>query len=315
MEREIVGNILLSIIIPIYNQERFLAKCLDSILANHIGGECEVVLIDDGSTDSSGEIIDGYTLRIKNCTVRHTCNRGVAAARNLGLDLAQGRYIAWIDPDDYISTDWYMKLRPILLSGIDLVYFDMWIVYPEKVISRSYGVSSCVLTTNSFLWDLQADTIQSHLCSKVFARELWDGIRFPVKTAYCEDYSVMHEVAVRANKIQYLHAALYYYVQHPFSIVHKEEGMLEYCILEIKLSKQRYVFIQSCGYCLNPAGIWIAQIQFLWKYSRATKALKKQYMKEYLLARREIKRSLISIVFSMQISARWKVKAVLSLLS
>lgn len=308
-------DILLSIIVPVYNQEKYLAKCLDSILENHMGASCEVILIDDGSTDSSGAIIDSYAMKNECFVVRHTNNQGVAVARNLGLDLARGHYIAWIDPDDYISSDWYEKICMELKRGYDLIFFDMSVVCGERHDVRYYANRSFDVSVSDFIWQLQGDTrIQSHLWSKIFARELWESIQFPIHLSYCEDYSVLHKVAVRAKKIRYLHEALYYYVQHGASIVHDESRPLEHCVIEMKLSKQRYTFLQERAFRLNPAGVWMARIQFLWQYSSATKELQKEYKEDYLLAVREVRRSLISILFSLKLSLRWKMKAIISLL-
>lgn len=308
-------DLLLSIIIPIYNQEKYLAKCLDSILENVLGEPCEVILIDDGSTDSSGDIIDSYAREHALFVVHHTENRGVSAARNLGLDLARGRYIAWVDPDDYISPQWYASLRPLLESGVDFVFFDMVIAYPDRETVSAYGKGSQSIPLDTFLWDLQDGIrIQSHLCSKVFRRTLWKGIRFPLELSYCEDFSVMHKVAVRATKIEYLHAPLYYYVQHPESITNDRMRELRNCVTGMRLEKERELFLSAWDGCrMNPVrtALWQLRLSFLWLYRQAEPALQAQYRLLRSEERAQVRRDILKLLCSSRLTWRQKVKAIL----
>lgn len=308
-------DLLLSIIIPIYNQEKYLAKCLDSILENVLGEPCEVILIDDGSTDSSGDIIDSYAREHALFVVRHTENHGVSAARNLGLDLARGRYIAWVDPDDYISPKWYASLHPLLESGVDLVFFDRVDVYPDREEPRFYDASSHAISLDTFLWDLQEDVrLESHLWSKVFRRTLWEGIRFPLELSYCEDFSVMHKVVVRAARIAYQHGLLYYYVHHANSITSDRDKELMNYATEIRLTNERLNFLKRGGYRVNSfgEGSRMLFIRFLWLYRKSGKDLQARYEEEFVKTRSQVRRNLLSYLFSRQISWRWKVKVLLS---
>ena len=92
----------ISIIIPVYNVEKYLRECLDSILAQSYK-DFEIILADDGSTDSSGNICDEYSMKYENIKVLHKNNNGLSSARNAGLDIAQGEYILFIDSDDVVS--------------------------------------------------------------------------------------------------------------------------------------------------------------------------------------------------------------------
>lgn len=94
-------NIILSIIIPVYNVEKYLCNCLDSIISNN--NNIEVILVDDGSTDSSAKICDDYSIKYKFIRSIHSKNYGVAHARNVGLRLAKGEWISWVDSDDMVS--------------------------------------------------------------------------------------------------------------------------------------------------------------------------------------------------------------------
>ena len=111
----------ISVIVPVYNTEKYLNRCIDSILAQTFT-DFELLLIDDGSTDSSGKICDDYAAKDSRVKVLHKENGGVSRARNLGIDNAQGEYLSFIDSDDYIRPEMYEKLAKIIdIYGVDLV--------------------------------------------------------------------------------------------------------------------------------------------------------------------------------------------------
>ena len=99
----------ISVIVPVYKAEKFLATCIESIL-NQTYGNLEIILVDDGSPDSCGKICEKYALSDSRVKVVHQKNAGVAAARNVGLDLAEGDYVTFVDSDDYIQPQMYEKL-------------------------------------------------------------------------------------------------------------------------------------------------------------------------------------------------------------
>ena len=105
------NNMLLSIIMPIYNMEQYLPECLASLDKQGFGDEVEILLVDDGSTDRSLKICKNAAVNNACYKVVHQENAGVAAARNTGLAHAVGKYIAWVDPDDYVLDDYYAEIR------------------------------------------------------------------------------------------------------------------------------------------------------------------------------------------------------------
>ena len=114
------NNIFLSILAPVYNVEKYIAKCLDSIFSQ-ITDDCEVILVDDGSSDSSGNICDEYQQRYPNlCKVYHKENQGAYPTRNFAFGKAQGEYIWFIDPDDYIDRDAISLIKSILSENVNL---------------------------------------------------------------------------------------------------------------------------------------------------------------------------------------------------
>lgn len=127
---------MISVIIPVYNVEPYLRKCLDSVV-NQTYKELEIFIIDDGSTDGSGAICDEYVKADKRIRVFHTENRGLSCARNLGLDEVKGEWIGFVDSDDWIEPDMYeVLLTRAKETGADVVECSFIRLYPEKTIVR-----------------------------------------------------------------------------------------------------------------------------------------------------------------------------------
>ena len=121
---------LISVIIPVYNVEKYLRRCLDSVIAQTYQN-LEIICVDDGSIDDSGKICDQYAVRDARIKVIHQENQGLSAARNRGLDAAEGEYIAFVDSDDYILEDMYKRC-----------WTNFWI---------TVSISACVSGNMSFL--------------------------------------------------------------------------------------------------------------------------------------------------------------------
>lgn len=115
---------LVSIIIPVYNVENYIKECFESIKIQKTRDDLEVICIDDGSTDRSGIICDEYAKSDKRFKVIHQKNKGVSATRNLGVSISKGKYLAWIDPDDYINENWWNSIKNLLDDNIDIIFFD-----------------------------------------------------------------------------------------------------------------------------------------------------------------------------------------------
>ncbi|MBQ4090238.1 MAG: glycosyltransferase family 2 protein [Clostridia bacterium] len=202
-----------SIIIPVYNVAEYLRECLDSLLIQITGNE-EVILVDDGSTDDSGNICDMYAADCAAVRVIHKQNGGVASARNVGLHAARGEYLAWLDPDDWIESDWLAAIRERLAEygRPDMLIYDMrrHEADGEKVIP--YGRNEGMLDMDMLLYDIVEDRrIQSGLCNKVMRRGLFEGLRFDENLRLLEDYDLMHTLVMRAGSAAYLPRALYNY--------------------------------------------------------------------------------------------------------
>lgn len=175
--------------------------------------EAEIICIDDGSTDNSGEICDQYAEMDKRFKVIHQKNLGVAVARNVGLDIAQGKYIAWIDPDDYIADNWYENINSFIEQDIDVIFFDYAFLIDNTITKFKYDKISGYIKKDKFLKELVLDKkIQSQLWSKVMKKNLFYNIKMPVELKILEDYAIMHYLIERAKTIYYISDCLYFYL-------------------------------------------------------------------------------------------------------
>ena len=208
----------ISVIVPIYNVEPYLRKCLDSIVTQTYR-ELEIILVDDGSPDNCGAICDEYAQRDNRIKVIHKPNGGVSSARNTGLDAATGAWIGWVDPDDWTEPDMFSYLLENALKyGADIAVcghyeltqgrsiFCGW--KAPEVLEREQAMETLLIADNSlqnFCWD------------KLWRRELWEGIRFPGVSIF-EDIRVVYQLFERIERIVCLPEAKYYYLKRAGSI-------------------------------------------------------------------------------------------------
>lgn len=208
-----------SFIVPIYNVEKYLNKCIDSLLAQTYK-EFEILLIDDGSTDSSGAIADMYGKRWSQIIrVEHQVNKGLGGARNTGIELAKGDYLVMVDSDDYVSECLLEVVdRYLTQYDNDLLIFD-YIVEEEngsQRIQRLHDITAYTsITPKQYIFEAPA------AWNKVYRASLFKetGIRFPERIFY-EDLATSPCLAIHAANIGVIEEALYYYIQRGTSIMH-----------------------------------------------------------------------------------------------
>lgn len=206
-------TIRLSVIVPVYNVEKYLQECVDSILAQDIE-DMEVILVDDGSTDRSGGICDEYAEKDNRVTVIHKENGGASAARNAGLDIARGKYITFVDSDDYLQPNTY---RPNLdyLEGhpeVDCLQFPT--VYDERIVyTRKYKRQERERTfvgNEVFLNWWSARIVNHFVWNKIFKREIWNELRF-ISGAFIEDSMLVPDLSKRCQRLYMSMKGGYYY--------------------------------------------------------------------------------------------------------
>ena len=206
-------KIKVSIIVPVYNVEEYLARCLDS-LVNQSLKDIERIVVNDGSPDNSQKIIDNYCKKYKNIKSFIKENGGLSDARNFGIEKAQGEYIAFLDSDDYVTIDMYMEMYNKAKSGnFDMVVCDLNYVYDDKIIKASCNIKK---DTNN-IKDVMLN-IYPAAWNKIFKRNLMDkGIRFK-KGVWFEDVEFIYRLLPYINTIGVVHKTFNQYVQREGSI-------------------------------------------------------------------------------------------------
>lgn len=276
-------NLYLSIIIPVYNMEAYLPQCLASLKRQNFGSEVEILLLDDGSTDASPQLCDEASEESTIIRVFHQKNRGVAATRNRGLRESHGTYIAWVDPDDYITDDWWKVLKPMLANAPQMVYFDMKRLENGKITESHYDKESRIIPRKEWIQELaNGNRIMSHLWSKIILRTLFDhSMTFNESLGYCEDYEAMHRITFPVREVVYLHDCLYVYRRVNTSLVHDETKLLDNLWLGVELAKKRRNFYQKRGINVSNFGVLHCQLVFCMACAESPKILAAQIQVRY----------------------------------
>ena len=259
---------LLTIIIPIYNMQYYLKECLESLMHQSFPDSVEVLLIDDGSTDSSGVICDQFIQKSEHFRVIHQNNKGIAATRNIGIQQAHGKYIGWVDPDDYLTDDWWSTIAPVLEQEPDLILFDFMVLKNNKITYTHFDKESRLIERDEIFREL-ADGIkfQSHLCTKIFRRSLFNNQnKFNEKLSYAEDYAAMHHILFPVKNCTYIHRCLYVYRQRAGSLIHNTSKDLINTWLSVQLSKERYYFYTQNNIKVSKFGMLYWEIIFCKAY-------------------------------------------------
>lgn len=208
----------LSIIIPVYNVEKFIRRCLDSVIPQ-LEDSDEVIIVDDGSTDSSGMICDNYSKR-KNVRVIHKPNGGLSDARNKGIERASGDYLIFIDSDDYVSKDYIFQIKSVLSKHqYDIVNFGYSIVNMDDFVKSTHHLkSSAPVDSKQALTEILFDgNIKNFAWANAYKRRLFKDIRYPVGVLY-EDKYTTYRLYNEASSVFHIASPLYYYVVRDGSI-------------------------------------------------------------------------------------------------
>lgn len=232
---------LVSIVVPVYNVDRYLPECIDSILSQ-VYPTLEIILVDDGSTDGCASICDAYAKQDSRIQVIHQPNGGLSNARNTGIAHCSGDYLLFVDSDDLISPYLVERLICVLEStGADLAICDP--LHMETAPSSLDGVLDtdfCLMTPHEAIREMWYQT--SFLPSawgKLFRRDLFDEIRFREGICY-EDIDIMHLLFERASSIAYTPSKLYFYRHRSGSITQEQYSERDCEQLNIARSLQEY---------------------------------------------------------------------------
>ncbi len=220
----------LSIIIPVYNVEKYISDSLNSIISVKKGLDdwLEIILVDDGSIDSSGSICDQYAEKYSFIKVIHQNNQGQSVARNIALNIASGEWITFVDSDDMVRSDYLT----ILLNNIqnncqaDIIMFKFNMFSDkdsiQKKVNETIPYTSekiSEISKSTAMYYLMDDEIGNYMWNKIFKRRLFNDIKFPAGRRF-EDIAVLYKCFQLANKIFLYDDYLYFYRQHIGSTLH-----------------------------------------------------------------------------------------------
>ncbi len=219
--------IKLSVIIPVYNVEKYLDECLNSLLNQTIINEMEIICINDGSTDDSLKIINNYTKRIPNFKIINQINMGQSSARNRGLIEAKGEYISFLDSDDYILGDNYFEIiyKKAKDFNLDILSFNHFIYnngsFYKKIIKRK----ECLYTGKSYILENFGRKLFTMIVDKVYKKSYLDSFDFCfVQDIFHEDDEAFIRLFYNAKKVSHINLFGYVYRQREGSTINQEKN-------------------------------------------------------------------------------------------
>ena len=216
-------KLLVSVIIPIYNVEQYLDRCIESVV-NQTYSNIEIILVDDGGNDSCPKKCDNWARKDSRIKVIHKKNEGVAYARNSGLDVANGEYILFVDSDDYIAHNAVeFMVRRIEEDNTDMVIAKSIKVYSNDEISNvnNSNASYTIITKEEAIHKIgdQKNPLKVYPVNKLYRKHIFDNLRF-FNLKRGEDVYILPHTIEKCNKLTITDAILYFYYQRDNSIVH-----------------------------------------------------------------------------------------------
>lgn len=246
MEKE-----LISIIIPVYGVEKYLGQCLETILSQSYEN-IEAIVIDDESPDNSGIIADQYAGKDSRVRVKHIKNRGAAGARNVGLDMASGEYIAFVDSDDWLEPNYLETLiRTIKETNSDIAQCQFYDEYVDFSSEHTFISKQSILTDEEFVEDMLTHWEDILIWNKLFKREVLENIRF-VEGRCIDDEFYTYKVIMNSKKIAMLTDYLYHYRSRRSSVMGNIEKLNQRCKDRIDCVTERYGILAENYPALKP---------------------------------------------------------------
>lgn len=290
------SEIKVSVIVPVYNAEQYIHRCLKSLIDQSYGN-LEIILVDDGSTDESGKLCDDYAAEDIRIKVIHQENSGQGTARNTGLNAAVGDYIAFVDSDDYVAPYMYEKIINIFLEKeVDIVCFDLHIGYEEDYSFSQKNAEVEVYEGIDFLRSLYEIKNFDSSVLKVYRKELFNNVRFPIGRTMGEDVGTVYKLIYKAKKIAKYKNEIYYYYQSPGSTMRGKFSLDK--AEECNSFKERLMFFKNIGEIslyeralLQYEAVVLRSLYFVKKLYPEESVLILKLKSELLFVRDEIKNS------------------------
>jgi len=235
-----MSNPKISIIVPVYKVEKYIHRCIDSVLSQTFS-DWELILVDDGSPDNSPLICDEYAKIDEHIRVIHKGNEGQAEARNVALDIAKGDYIMFLDSDDYLHSSTLEDIYALALKeNADIVQFPFirgnHEVFPLIKEDRSYQI----FDNRSIFYSSVQKII---LCGKLYRADLWSDVRMPKGKLNYEDDATTWKLYYKSERIIYVNTPYYYYYENPHSTMANQRKITSLSF--INAYKERISFFEN----------------------------------------------------------------------
>lgn len=241
--RNVKNTYQISVIVPVYNGEKYLSRAVDSLIAQTIFEDLEMIIVDDGSTDKTPAILDGYSARYANILVYHIPNGGVSNARNYGIRRASGAYLGFLDADDWVEPDYYSRLFVRLReTNADAAACGFVIETDNgRVIANDVPAGAETCPGSQALKDFLQGQIDVHVFTKLFRRELIQNLSFDPSLHYGEDRLFSLTALTKAKTVALVNECFYHYYMNTDSAMHQTLSQRSFENLEVGARTVEYV--------------------------------------------------------------------------
>ena len=237
MEKE-----LISVIVPIYNVEKYIARCLDSLISQ-THSNIQIIVVNDGTLDKSREIVEKYKTDDKRIEIYDKGNGGLSDARNYGLKHVRGKYVCFVDSDDWVSNDYIETLYSIFRENVNITCGGFEYFYDNGKTEIKECMRKTVLSNAAAMQALcEGKWMTNHVWNKMYRVQLFENIQFEVGRHF-EDIYIMHQLFAKATQIICTDKIIYHYFMRGESIIHQKNAQndmdifIGYC--------RRYEFLQD----------------------------------------------------------------------
>ncbi len=305
---------LLSVIVPVYNAEKYLRRCIESIL-NQTLSDLELILVDDGSPDNSGSICDEYAKKDDRVKVIHKENGGAASARNAGLDLAEGKYIGFCDSDDYVDCDMYETLISLMVKNNLSTIECLANVYDNRgtlVESEKRDKELIIINEEDSIRNVFLHIGSVHMATRITTSEIIKNIRIP-EGKRVEDFYFTIELLTKTKGTAIYNFPFYNYILSDNSVTRTPGGSIY--LDAIYFCEKAVKFLSSQKYTLEPEQEYFLFKKYYLLFISCTKKEISKFKKELLKYKKHLQKNIKKVLKNSFLSRKEKFVLWLSTIS
>lgn len=229
----------ISVIVPVYKVEPYLDRCVASIV-NQTYTNLEIILVDDGSPDNCPAMCDAWAAKDSRIRVIHKENGGGGAARNTGIDLAHGEFIAFVDSDDYIAPDMYAYLISLMTDCVDIAECDYTEAFDDNMTFTQSSKATKFSAHDAMMEHIHDHFFRQVIWNKLYRRNVVEGVRFPEHTVIDDEFFT-YQVLGNARTLMHSPSICYAYRQQPNSVMHLMGFKKRLQAVEAKEERHRFI--------------------------------------------------------------------------